>query len=144
MMKSSVLLFLLGKSACSSQVNEDITAGVIIGEYTGKVYKIEDDDLFQKLHGNDGYIMDLMDGFVVDGYFGSELRFVNSACKPNAQFEVWRWPLYNRIFLRALVAIPDGTHIYAKYHWSGKGFEDHRKLCCCGLTEECRQGKVLV
>ena len=71
-------------------------------------------------------------------------RFVNSACKPKAQFEVWRWPLYNRNFLHSLVAIPDGTQIVAKYWWSEKGFEDHSKLCCCGLTEECRQGNVLV
>ena len=138
--------FLENSSGASTglQANEDIPSGFIIGEYTGNVYRIENEHLFQKLHGNDGYIMDLMDGFVVDVFFGNELRFINSACKPNAQFEVWQYTLCTRIFLRALVAIPDGTFIYAKYRWSGKGFEDHSKLCSCGLIEECRQGKVLV
>ena len=105
------------------QASEEIPKNAIIGEYTGSVYQ-KGFDYFLKLHGCDGYIMDLCNGYVVDGYYGNQLRFVNASCVPNAEFEVWRFQGFNRIFLRATAHIAVDQHIYATYNWSAGG-EDH-------------------
>lgn len=68
--------------------------------------------------------MDLCNGCVVDRYYGSQLRFVNASCVPNAEFEVWMFQGFNRAFLRTTAHIAVDQYIYATYNWSAGG-EDH-------------------
>jgi SET domain-containing protein len=132
-----------GKGVYGLQVLEPVPKGEVIGEYTGPLIFEESEEnrliIEELMRGPDVYLMDRGDGFLINGLLGSEMRFINSSCKPNANYVIWRYRGAPRVFVIANRDIEAFEMVYASYKWDKRTSE--KVKCMCKQTQQCKQGK---
>jgi uncharacterized protein len=118
---------------------DDVKEGGIIGEYTGeRVIRTDVDEVDERLSKADSYLIDANECYI-DGATGNEMRYINSSCLPNVEFQKFEDESETRIFIRALRDIKAGEMLYVSYGWSTSSKPVFIK-CLCRLTESCRLG----
>jgi hypothetical protein len=116
------------------RLKDSIRAGTIVAEYTGEVIRQEECEsrMADMLESDDFYFASLSGGLVLDASaMGSEARFSNHSCEPNAELQKWIVASEPRL---ALVALRDCTYSCARvsvassHYFSGCGRRSHIQL----------------
>lgn len=102
--------------------NEDIPKGVCFLEYKGK--ELSEDE---KYTSKSRYLFEINNQITLDGWIkGNIARFINYACKPNAEFDTKK----NKVFVLSLKKIKKGEQITIDY--GEEYFEEYIKgKCLC-------------
>ena len=102
--------------------NEDIPKGVCFLEYKGR--KLSEDE---KYTSTSRYLFEINNKVTLDGWVkGNTARFINYACKPNAEFDTKG----DRVFVLSLKKIKKGDQITIDY--GEEYFEEYIKgKCLC-------------
>jgi histone-lysine N-methyltransferase SETD2 len=118
---------------------EDIKAGEIVCEYTGRAVKESKlKQLFRRYQFDRRlYIMGLGYGVYLDArHKGGLARYVNHSCQPNCRVDRWNVKGILRAVVVALHDVPAGTELTFDYQWERKRGRAPTK-CHCG-SANCR------
>ena len=123
--------------------SEPIVAGRLIIEYVGEI--IDGAECAKRLDANkfhgktDFYMFQLSKDCVIDaGPMGSDARFANHSCDPNAKTELWHVGAQRRVGLFALRNIAAGEEITYDYHCQGFWSQGDEQQCKCNAFN-CRR-----
>ena len=126
-------------------LQEPVTAGTFIVEYTGEI--LNEADVANRLwldkqEGEENfYLMEISTNYVIDAKFkGALARFINSGCHPNCETQRWVDASTNetRVGIFAIEDIPAGTELTYDYHFAHFGDASATSFVCMCGHPKCR------